>query len=172
MTKKIFELLVPPAMPKGSPDWMSFESELGTALPEDYKRFVTSYGSGKIDGFLSVFTPEGRTQWVDLLWRSRDHEEIGFSRLELHPPFPSFPAEGGLLAFGQTDNGDALYWRTTGSPVHWTVLAYEGRGPEYFEFAGSMTAFLEGVLSGELRVSVFPQDFPSTNPKFEPYSDG
>src|SRR5262245_21158904 len=116
------KLLGPPRHTTTSIDWVSVERELGTELPDDYKRFVSSYGAGTIDSFLSIFAPGGRTQWVDLVWRSRDHDGTFVRRREQHPPFDAFPAPGGLLAFGQTDNGDVLYWRTEGAPSQWTVL--------------------------------------------------
>jgi hypothetical protein len=62
-----------------------------------------------------------------------------------------------------------LYWRTEGTPSLWTIVVYEGRGPEYFEFQGSMTSFLEAVLSRQVRVRVFPDGFPSDAPDFAPY---
>jgi hypothetical protein len=171
MSASLENVLVPPAKLPASIDWPSVERDLGNELPEDYKSFVARYGAGSIDGFLSVFTPSGPTQWVDLVWRSCDHPELFVFRAEDHPAFPAFPAKGGLLPFGQTDNGDRLYWRTDGAPSAWTVLVLEGRGPERFEFKGSMSLFLENVLSRRVRVNVFPDDFPSTNPAFEPYDN-
>ena len=151
-----------------SVDWVSIEEELGSKLPDDYKAFVSRYGAGAIDSFLTILTPAGPTKWADLVWRSQEHDEFS-QRREQHPPFDAFPAPGGLLAFGQTDNGDVLYWRTNGAPEQWTVLVYEGRGFEYFEFPGSMTSFLEKILSRTLRVNVFPDDFPSDAPWFAPH---
>lgn len=168
MLETLVELLGSPPTQVGVIDWTAVERELGASLPGDYKRFVSTYGAGGIDGFLSVFTPAGPTQWVDLVWRSGAPGRAHLSREEQHPPFDAFPAPGGLLAFGQTDNGDVLYWRTQADPDQWTVLVYQGRGFEYFEFSGPMTNFLQSVLSGEVQVSLFPDDFPSDSPKFTP----
>jgi len=168
MQTSLENLLGLPAPNKVSIDWATVEGELGSKLPDDYKAFVSRCGAGKIDNFLSIFTPTGPTKWVDLVWRSQEHDEFS-QRREQHPPFDAFPAPGGLLAFGQTDNGDVLYWRTGGAPMQWTVVAYESRGPDFFEYSGSMTSFLEAVLSRKVRASVFPDDFPSYAPWFTPY---
>ena len=169
MPASLAELLGVPPPQSGSIDWTSVERDLGMELPHDYKRFVSSYGAGRIDNFLAIFTLDGPTQWVDLVWRSRDHDDIFFHRREHHPLFRPYPTPGGLLAFGQTDNGDVLYWRTNDDPSQWTVLIYEGRGPNFVEFAGSMTSFLKAVLSRRVRVKVFPHDFPSDDPRFAPF---
>ena len=170
MLAQLKTVLPPPISLIAVGGWREVEQELGTALPDDYREFVATYGAGTIDGFLSIFTPAGPTKWIDVIWRSRDHDDLPtlFTRREQHPPFDAFPSPGGLLAFGQTDNGDVLYWKTDGSPFDWTVVVFPGRDPDYFEFDGAMTDFLTRVLSRSLRVDLFPRDFPSADPKFEP----
>ena len=51
---------------------------------DDYKAFVSRCGAGKIDNFLSIFTPTGPTKWVDLVWRSQEHDEFSQRREQHH----------------------------------------------------------------------------------------
>jgi hypothetical protein len=130
---------------------------------------VEVYGDGSIDGFLCVLTPMSPSKWANLIWRARAMENPMDldSRREQHPPFEPFPSAGGLIAFGQSDNGDVLYWKTVGKPTQWTVVIFPARSTDYIEFDGSMTAFLEGLLGRRFQGSVFPRDFPSDHPQFE-----
>ncbi len=50
-------LLVPP--PKSVPDFDfgAVETAIGHALPDDYKRLVSTYGSGSFGGYLAVMAP-------------------------------------------------------------------------------------------------------------------
>jgi len=160
------ELIGPPPQSIPSIDWSEVETKIGSPLPPDYRAFIDRFGFGKIDDFIHVFTPYGPTQWVDLIWRSSDHAEWHYFRGEIHPPFP---AAGGLLHFAGTDNGDAIYWKTDRDPLQWSIVIYEGRGPDFEVFEMPMTAFLAEVLSGEIRCGIFPDDFPSQTPRFEPY---
>jgi hypothetical protein len=152
-------------------DWSSVEQEIGTALPPDYKAFVETYGGGTIDHFLSVLTPIGPTKWANLVWRAHateDPMDLASPRA-MHAPFEPYPAPGGLLAFAQTDNGDVLYWKTVGGPENWTVVVFPPRAPEYLEFDGSMTEFLEALFTGRVSSEIFPRDFPCERPTFESY---
>ena len=61
MTLERLRAIVPPPeapVEAGSEDgWPKVEAALGTALPDDYKRFTQLYGSGKFDDFLWLFNP-------------------------------------------------------------------------------------------------------------------
>ena len=76
--------------------------------------------------------------------------------------------EGGIFSFAQTDNGDFLFWETAGAPNKWRIIVNEGRGPEWEIFDLSMTEFIAGILTGQLKCTIFPEDFPPRSPKFEP----
>ena len=166
-------VLAPPAEPAEAPrpeDWPSAEARLGTPLPDDYKTFIEAYGTGRIDDFLWVFNPFSEHQHLNLLERAREmpeiYAELGEEGHE-HPP-PIFPSPSGLLVFGATDNGDFLFWKTSGPPNDWTVVVNESRAPEYEEFRGGLAYFLVTVLRRRYRSNIFPDDFPSASPTFRP----
>jgi hypothetical protein len=49
--RKLTKILPPPSQPvEASGDWDEVERTLGTALPDDYKEFISLYGTGFIGG--------------------------------------------------------------------------------------------------------------------------
>jgi hypothetical protein len=151
--------------------WEQVERDLGTALPDDYKRFVSIYGTGRIDQFLWIFTPTASSKYINLVEANRAYSQLLDEARKWdreYDPYDLYPAPGGLLAFGATDNGNVLYWKTRDAPSQWTVVAYQSRGLEHFDFNGSMSEFLAALLSREITCNVFPADFPSVRPTFVP----
>jgi len=170
-------ILPPPIHPIGAilaSDWAVTEAELGTCLPCDYKEFISLYGTGYIDNFLAIFSPASKNKFINIVERSKSDLE-GLRDLRISYPsqyhFERYPASGGLLGFGTTDNGEILYWRTSGPPDDWNVVVYEARGPEYFEYSGNMMSFLIELLSRTIRVPVLPADFPDVPCAYNPISD-
>lgn len=144
-------------------EWHDVERAIGTPLPSDYKAFVGHYGLGKLGDFIVVFTPSHDIPHVNLSNQIRqrlDTLQQLASEWGETLPHPLYPAPGGLLPFGATDNGDVLYWLTSGSPDRWTVVVNESRGPDYDHHDCSMTTFLAEVISGQRRCSIFPSGFP------------
>jgi hypothetical protein len=173
--KSLMAVLPPPEKPREvSDDWEAVEKELGTPLPEDYKEFIRVYGSGSIDKFLVVFNPFSANEFVNLLDGGLSHLGAFATIAAQFPqyfPQPIFPSPGGILTFARTDNGDALYWVTSGPPEQWTVTVFESRGDEHFDFDGSMTEFLVALLTRSIQCSVFPEDFPSEEVAFRPLGE-
>jgi hypothetical protein len=164
-------VLRPPRRPSRIvPDWATVEADIGTRLPSDYKWFIDTYGVGRVDDFLSVFYPASNNTYIRL--KDQIARQLGAYRTlrETWPkdiPYPLFPELSGILPWGITDNGNVCVWRTvSANPDEWPVAVNESRGPKWDTFAGSMTAFLADVLSRRYECSVFPDDFPSTSPKF------
>ncbi|MFF3554202.1 hypothetical protein ACFYXL_12390 [Streptomyces tsukubensis] len=52
-------LCPPPASAPDVFDWDTIEARLALRLPDDYKRFVTLYGRGGFNDFLTVYLPDG-----------------------------------------------------------------------------------------------------------------
>lgn len=168
-------VLQPPGRPRETGDreaWDQVERLLGTRLPPDYEAFIDAYGSGSIDDFLFVLNPFAANANINLLEAGRLRRE---AYAELRALFPQtfvhdvFPAAGGLLPFAISDNANVFYWKTMGDPATWTVVAYEGRGPAFFEFEGTATEFLAGLLARTIVTDVLPADFPSDAVAFVPY---
>ncbi|MFJ3979517.1 hypothetical protein [Streptomyces sp. NPDC090021] len=97
---------LPPARVSSPDDWAEVESHLGSALPDDFKAFLDSYGTGAICGELVVFHPLGSSP---LLERMRKiHESFGQSwrRGSDAYPFRFHPTSGGLISWGYDYSGD------------------------------------------------------------------
>lgn len=163
--------LVPPAaaVPRTF-DWPDVERRLGP-LPEDYRALVETYGSGQFDEFVTVLVPDHPNEFLDLAHR-RDASLEALRAVASFEPAPQdipYPIDR-LLPWAVTANGDTCYWLTGGDPDGWPTVVNEGRGPDWDAFEGTATAFLVGTLSGRLRISVFPDDFPSEAPEFSPWT--
>src|SRR5262249_3790387 len=138
------------------------ESRLGLPLPADYKQLICAYGTGSWKDFLCVLTPFSSNSNLNLLEQAKDQLDAERVIRANHPadmPFKLHPEKGGLFPWGMTDNGDRLYWLTEGEPDSWPTIVYESRGPEYDRHGMSCCEFLRQWVAGELRVSVFPDDF-------------
>ena len=168
-------LPMPPGIPvAGSAYWVKAETELGSRLPEDYKAFVDGYGPGRIAEFIGIYSPFTYNVHANLI--SQAAVQLGALRqLETDfgevCPYPLFPLPGGLLPFGQTDNGDGLYWLTTGEPDDWSVVIGESRGPRFEPHQCGMAAFLAELLTGRRSSAFFPDDDLPWKPCFEPLRD-
>jgi hypothetical protein len=175
-TQSNMEMIIsPPVVPNEAPqceEWGEIERKLGIALPTDYKYFLERYGSGRIDEFISIFNPNASNKFLN--FNHQIEEQLNVIR-ELKAegsevvPFEIFPAEGGLLPFGKTDNGDVLFWVTVGQADTWSVAVNASRSPEWQVFSCGMVEFLSSILRKHESCSIFPNDFPSDTPIFVPY---
>lgn len=113
-----------------------------------------------------VFNPFSQRRYVNLSTQVRTQlnaiEDLDGK------PYPLYPKSGGLLPWGLTDNGNALYWLTVGDPGAWPVVINESRGPEFEQHNTSLTEFLVGVITGAIVSELFPGDFLDRKITFRP----
>jgi hypothetical protein len=151
-------------------DWAACSRELAVALPEDYVALVEEWGAGCFDDFLWLLAPGHPNPNLDLIAQAGRQLAalVDLRRAGIQPPFVPRISTGGLLPWAITDNGDVCCWRLTDvvDPGSWTVVVLESRGPEWSGFEGGVAEFLAGLLGGGVRVSVFPDDVPSADPRF------
>ncbi|GHI86570.1 Lsr2 family DNA-binding protein [Streptomyces xanthophaeus] len=171
------QLCPPPAAPQLPIDWSTVEAELGVRLPEDYKQLAATYGPGLYSDYINVYHPRANTPWVNLTGpmpsRIRGHLQRDYDQ-GTHP-VPYDPQH--LFAIGVTSNGEYLFWITDpqDAPDSWRIAVNEARGPLWYTYDGTLTAFLASVLSGETSVPQFPKDLldppitfaPSTAPAID-----
>ena len=177
---ELMALVAPPAAPveAGSPQgWAVIEEALRTVLPDDYKALVNRYGLGRFGGYAVPLNPFLRPPgYLHLVESGRavleDYEAGRAEFPEFHPPFPAFPAPGGLLPWGRDENAGLLCWRTLGPPEAWTVVLLDSHYSENcVAHPVSATGFLAGWLSGRLEVRFWPEDVgPQECPLFEPFT--
>ncbi|MEU4730799.1 histone-like nucleoid-structuring protein Lsr2 [Streptomyces sp. NPDC023588] len=173
----LIRLCPPPPTQPDPVDWDRVETELGLRLPEDYKRLASTYGPGRFGDYIGIHHPHGVTRYSNLTgpmparireYLQRDYDQGTY-------PVPYNPQH--LFALGSTDNGEYLFWITEpeDSPDAWRIAVNEARGPQWFTYDGTLTAFLISVLTGTTDVPQFPDGLlnqpvgftPSVPPPFE-----
>jgi hypothetical protein len=156
-------LAPPPARAPTRPDWVGVETRLGLRLPRDYQALVETYGCGKFDEYLVVYTPGSPYDTIDL----ESQLACGAERLAVYRDHDEqLPhAVEHLLDIAGTDNGESIYWvrRPGMEPDDWTIVVNAARDwIDWPAFDGGLVEFLAAVLSSEHRCDAFPDDFPST----------
>jgi hypothetical protein len=172
MVNDLVEIMSPPQNPaeaSGEP-WDRVEARIGTILPDDYKVFIETYGSGRIDPFIWVLNPFSSRKYINLLGQrvmQLSALKEPKDKFDDECPYPLYPESGGLLPCAMTDNGDVIHWLTVGPANEWSIVVNGGRVPVYKSYRMNLTAFLAGLLTGTVRCSIFPQDAFVEKPNFE-----
>jgi hypothetical protein len=132
-------------------DWAVIESDLGTALPPDFKLLSEHYRSLTIGDSLAITSPRpGRERpWVRAILEELEIVGEWCEDTRLEPPTRPFPSPGGLLPWGATDWGDYVLWTTNGPPAEWTITVAT-RGGGWWHFAGGLVQFLTGLVDGSV----------------------
>ncbi len=163
--ESLYKVIAPPTLPveAGSVEaWPVIEKAIGVTLPNDYKQYINTFGTGCIGRFLWPFNPFSEDKFLNLGYRINERLDA-LRELREHwdeqCPYPLYPDPGGLLPWGGTDNGDVLFWLTVGRPDDWPTVVNEARGPLYEEYQASMTDFLAKLISGEIISDIIPYDF-------------
>lgn len=163
--ERLIRLLPPPAEPVAPPPWERTRAEAGLCFPADYRAFVNTYGGGRIMGAASPMSchiyaptsapgrlddPVGFRGFVD--WCSADTADL----FEGADPgewggvlYPVYPDPGGLLFWGQNEEGDMYWWLTEDDdPDRWPVMMW-ARGPaEIWRFDTGMVEFVANQVAG------------------------
>ncbi|MFD5951960.1 SMI1/KNR4 family protein [Streptomyces collinus] len=137
-------------------EWAQAESDLGTALPADYKQLVETYGEGIFDETIWLLTAYHD---CDLHAQTTEREEILADLWEFEDKPAGLQEAGARIlpwAF-EEGTGAFLYWlaRPGQSPDDWIVLYNEGRGPLWEHHDMGCLAFLVSVLTGTVQTEYF-----------------
>ena len=171
------KIVAPPAKPfeVGTlAEWSSIEQQLGTQLPSDYRDFVFAYGTGLFARFYRVYNPFAVSKYIALLPQSKlvcDYNRESQRSFPERFPYPYFPEAGGLLPWGNDENGNDYFWLTEGPPNRWVVVQDENRGDGIRVHPCSMTSFLVAIL--QRRIQALAGGYPtSTDYTFQPWDSG
>jgi hypothetical protein len=151
--------------------WREIEERLGVKLPRDYREFVFAYGSGLFAGLYRVYNPFAASEYIALLPQGKRVCDMNRECQRSSPerfPYPYYPEPGGLLPWGNDENGNDYYWLTEGLPTKWVVVQDNNRGEGIRVQPYSMTGFLVGILSRKIKplASGYPRKSVF---KFEPW---
>ncbi|MFJ8753037.1 SMI1/KNR4 family protein [Streptomyces sp. NPDC102441] len=163
------QLCPPPGQAMNS-HWQAVEASLGMSLPQDYKQLADRYGPGVFNDYVHVYHPQGMTEFVNLTgpMPGRIRAQLRKDDEQGTHPVPYDPET--LFACAGTDNGEYLFWITdpAADPDHWRIAVNEARGPGWFTYDGTLTAFLTAVLGGQAQVPLFPAGLVEPSARFAP----
>ncbi|WP_031520687.1 SMI1/KNR4 family protein [Streptomyces sp. NRRL F-5123] len=164
--EQLTRLLPPPAEDVSAPPWGQSRADVGFDFPSDYRAFVDLYGGGHIGGPDSFETfdiyapsavprrpgePGGFEAFV--AWHTSEFASM-FEGADADfwggTVYPMYPAPGGLLTWGENEQGDLFWWLTEGDdPDAWPVVMW-ARGPATtYRFDVGMVRFLYSMVSGD-----------------------
>lgn len=174
--EELRRMIPPPTVPKGADgDWATCERDLGLHLPEDYKEFISIYGSGVLCHLFAISSPFSSP----LLWKTgvRDWwiRWAGiydcWGEVERQLPYSRYPAVPGLLPWGTVGDVDILSWHTEGEPHQWYVI-YDDQHEGFIEVPGlGFAEFLVTALKGTspLTESVFGKELLDRPFEYNPF---
>ena len=167
MIDELLKLLPPPNYNKflNEIQWTQFEIEINTRLPEDFKNFISIYGSGIIDNFIWILNPFSKN-------KNLNYEKIVYFQKSYHTlqkEFPKeynrplFPQKGSFLPWAVTDNGETFFWVVNDDPNSWIVGIHSvDQGDEEIYELGCVE-FLLGLLRRDFVSKILPIQFPPSN---------
>lgn len=153
--QELLQLVPPPAEPKNAQgNWRQLESDLGVALPSDYKQYIEAYGSGTLCSLFEIRSPFGleahykttaRDAWSS--WAGIFHSwgDVPESKL----PFSVYPKLPGLLPWGTYGDVDVIGWLADSDPSRWYIV-YQDHYDGFIELrAFGFGKFLISALKGD-----------------------
>lgn len=152
--------------------WQAVEQALAVRLPDDYKRFMATFPSGKFRGLVGVNNPiESEPAWVSFHWEFFDTLDRAKGWRDYEPervPYPIFPEPGGVIPWGDTDENHEFFWLPRSeNPDEWSVVFSTADFERWGEYHGTMSEFVLGLVSGDFRTDLIQFSAGVTGPLFE-----
>jgi hypothetical protein len=166
--ERLAEFVGPPSRQPESPPWAQSRHEIGFDFPSDYREFIDLYGSVRINGELSVWTPKLRPSepgapigFPGFVWNTAHDGGVGDYLAGAYEdgdltecPYPVYPAPGGLLIWGNNPNGDHCFWLTEGDdPDRWPIAIWYRQLAKWDRFDGGVPAFLLAIVTGRYELA-------------------
>jgi hypothetical protein len=92
------------------------EKALGVILPDDLYELGLRYGSGRFANEIEVFNPFSKKYLENVDMVSECYRGLKQAEGDDFIPYDIFPKSPGFLPWGDTMNGDVLFWLTEGEP--------------------------------------------------------
>ncbi|AXQ54667.1 MULTISPECIES: hypothetical protein [Streptomyces] len=159
------------ATPGREIDWEVVEEGLGTGLPGDFRQLCERYQYLVLDRFLSVHVvaPGEQSTYTASVWHDIGSLGILAGPDARHPHVPYVAGTtGGLIPWASSVEGDVWYWRVAGAdPDRWPVVVGNRNDDceDWAEFPTSATAYLVGLIRGEIPGHGLPEGFPARAPE-------
>jgi hypothetical protein len=165
----LVDFLTPPKLPFEVPtqaEWAIAEAQLGTQLPDDYKNFISAYGTGAIQDYFIIYNPISEVRVSNLfqnLQRVYGHHKafVDEFRSELPEDFPFsiYPEKEDFLLLGNTTNGDNIFWERNSTPNQWTILVVEARSYRFERYDLGIKKFLLNFLNRTINSDILSLNF-------------
>lgn len=168
MIEKMIPMPKKPKQAHSLKQWDSIERTINFKLPLSYKKFVNLYGGGGINSFLWILSPFVSNENLNLL-KKKEEMKQAYDYMQSSEPnsfeYKFYDGKEGIFPWGITDNGDELYWNITDREI--TILVYEGRYIQGYEYSLDFEEFLCGLLDNKIICEAFPDDWLEQETYFE-----
>lgn len=140
--------------------WEDVEKKIGITFPVDYKMFIDSHGEGAINDFLWILSPFSENENINSIEQFKVMKDAYNSMKSEFPEdfsFHFYNGKTGLFPWGDTDNGDELYWNYKEDAIE--LVVYESRYISNMSYKMSMEEFLCKLLKREIVCPILDEDF-------------
>ncbi|HET9138691.1 hypothetical protein [Actinophytocola sp.] len=132
-------------------DWARLSESWGRQFPADYRRFLDAYGTGEIQAYLSIVTPEPRDRPLsESLGMAAEtvNAEYAWAEEDKSPALVDTDPE--LIAWGVDASADLLCWDAFGAdPDTWPVLVFNRGDARWRRYDCGMVEFLIRLLRAD-----------------------
>lgn len=148
-------------------DWDLLQSTLGITFPADYREYADHYPDLTFDDFMHIVVadPGGENAFLGGVAETLEMMD-SLAEDDMTHGYRFHPAEGGLLPWGESNQGDIFFWRKSGpDPDRWPAVVYT-TNDDWWEHEGGMLALLVGLIDGSVAHKGLPPR-PGPNPAVE-----
>ncbi|MFF0298602.1 hypothetical protein ACFYST_34230 [Kitasatospora sp. NPDC004614] len=152
-----------------SPTVGSRSDDFAPTIPSSHRELIETYGVGCFDEFIWIFGEGIENPHLDISTKTRAMGSILRTKecTDLRAGLNDYSVDpGDLVQWGASDNGDSLMWLPVGEPARWPTVIIEAGQLSFAFSTRSSAGVLVDLLTGALRPSFFPEDFPSDRPMF------
>ncbi|MEU4954543.1 SMI1/KNR4 family protein [Streptomyces lavendulae] len=144
-------------------DWAAAEARLGTLLPGDFKLLAEVYPDLHFGDYMSLHTPWPGEEEAWAGAAAEEEEDVAdlIDLADLGAVLAAYPAPGGLLTWGSSNQGDTFLWTTEGTgPEAWKVTV-ASRSGDWWHYNAGAVQFTADLISGALE----PWGLPRVRPE-------
>lgn len=145
------------------------EDHFNIKYPDDYIEYITHYGIGQFDDFITIYLPLNSREYFE------ETEKICQNYRNFREMFPDdynhnvFPEKGGLLPLGITDGGSEIWWKTDIDREKWTIVVYDENSKEYEEYKMQLCEFLYKYFTKQIDCISFSESLRESTVYFTSY---
>ncbi|MFJ1707531.1 SMI1/KNR4 family protein [Kitasatospora sp. NPDC088346] len=151
--------------------WEASERHLGRRLPVDYKAFLDLYGSGTVDGYLTIDRPaDDSGSAMESHWGPAPALPSWYADIADEPwDFQESDVDAGALLMwgGDEEGGRYFFLAVEEDPSQWRIVVNSEAG-EWFETAGTFTEFLLRCFRRVDRPAFMHGGWPGPGARHEP----